>query len=71
MGNWWIHDNLHMPVGLDLNRLIFIELFFHMTRLACGLALAVGLLRIAEDPDAGRKTDRSVHSLPEQQRVQK
>jgi hypothetical protein len=42
-----------------------------MTRLACGLALAVGLLRIAEDPDAGRKTDRSVHSLPEQQRVQK
>ena len=47
MGNWWIHDGLHMHVGLDMNRLVFIELFFHMTLLACGLALALGLMRIA------------------------
>jgi hypothetical protein len=32
MGNWWIHDNLHMPVGLEMNRLIFIELFFPYRR---------------------------------------
>ena len=71
MGNWWIHDNLHMHVGLDMNRLIFIELFFHMTLLACGLALAVGLLRIAWDADARRQPDRSVHSLPAQLPTQK
>jgi hypothetical protein len=42
-----VHDNLHMRVGLDMSRLISIELFFHMTLLACGLTLAPGLLRIA------------------------
>jgi hypothetical protein len=36
-----------MRVGLDMSRLISIELFFHMTLLACGLTLAPGLLRIA------------------------
>ena len=56
MGNWWIHDNLHMHVGLDMNRLIFVELFFHMTLLACGLALALGLMRIAGGAAAGGKT---------------
>jgi hypothetical protein len=54
MGNWWIHDNLHMHVGLDMSRLIFIELFFHMTLLACGLTLALGLLRIARWPAGPR-----------------
>ena len=56
MGNWWIHDNLHMHVALDMNRLIFVELFFHMTLLACGLALALGLMRIAGGAAAGRRT---------------
>jgi hypothetical protein len=58
-----------MHVRLDMNRPIFIELFFHMTLLACGLALAVGLAASAEYADAGRKADRSAHSLPEQQRA--
>ena len=56
MGNWWIHDSSHMHVGLDMNRLIFVELFFHMTLLACGLALALGLMRIAGGAAAGRRT---------------
>ena len=56
MGNWWIHDGLHMHVGLDMNRLVFIELFFHMTLLACGLTLALGLTRIAGSGTAGRRT---------------
>ena len=56
MGNWWIHDGLHMHVGLDMNRLVFIELFFHMTLLGCGLTLALGLMRIAGSGAAGRRT---------------
>ena len=46
-GNWWIHDNLHMNVGLDMNRLLYIELAFHMTMIACGVVLAIGLMRLA------------------------
>jgi hypothetical protein len=46
-GNWWVHDSLHMNVGLDMNRLIYIELAFHMTMLACGVVLALGLMRRA------------------------
>ena len=55
-GNWWIHDSLHMHVALDMNRLVFIELFFHMTLLACGLTVALGLMRIAGSRAAGRRT---------------
>jgi hypothetical protein len=39
-----------------MSRLIFIELFFHMTLFACGLALAVGLLRMAGAADGRRRT---------------
>jgi hypothetical protein len=44
MGNWWIHDGLHMNVGLDMERLLYIEYGFHLTLLACGGALELGLL---------------------------
>ena len=47
IGNWWIHDSLHMNVGLDMNRLLYIELAFHMTLLGCGVVLALGLMRLA------------------------
>lgn len=47
VGNWWLHDSLHIHVGLDMGRLVFIELAFHMTLLACGLVLAFGFLRLA------------------------
>ena len=47
VGNWWIHDSLHMHVGLDMNRLLYIELVFHMTLLGCGVVLALGLMRLA------------------------
>jgi hypothetical protein len=29
MGDWWVHDNLHMHVVLDMNRLVYIEYVFH------------------------------------------
>lgn len=52
MGNWWMHDNLHMHVALDMNHLLYIEYGFHMTMLACGLVLAVGFIRLATQPTA-------------------
>jgi hypothetical protein len=48
MGNWWMHDNLHMHNGLNMHGLLFIEVAFHITMLACGVTLAVGILRIAK-----------------------
>lgn len=47
MGNWWMHDGLHMNVGLDMERLVYIEYAFHMTLLACGFALAWAIIGAA------------------------
>jgi hypothetical protein len=52
MGNWWMHDNLHMHVALDMSRLLYIEYGFHVTMLACMLVLAVGFLRLVTGPAA-------------------
>jgi hypothetical protein len=54
MGNWWIHDNLHMHVAVDMNRLIYIEFAFHMTMLACGVTLALSWMRLASQAAAGK-----------------
>jgi len=48
MGNWWMHDNLHMHNGLNMHGLLFIEVAFHLTMLACGVTLAIGLVRLAK-----------------------
>ena len=47
MGNWWMHDSLHMHIGLDMSRLLYIEYLFHVSMLASGAALALGLMRLA------------------------
>ncbi len=54
MGNWWIHDNLHMHIGLDMNRLLYIEFVFHMSMLACGVTLALSWMRLASHAAAGK-----------------
>ena len=54
MGNWWIHDNLHMHNGLDMNGLLYIELAFHMTLLGCGIVLAVSFMRLGKHAVAGK-----------------
>lgn len=43
-GNWWIHDSLHIHVGLDMHRLLFIEFAFHVTMLILAVVLALGFL---------------------------
>ena len=53
MGNWWIHDNLHMHIGLDMNRLLYIEFVFHFSMLACAVTLALSLMRLANRSAAG------------------
>lgn len=52
-GNWWMHDNLHMHIALDMNRLLFIEYAFHLSMLACGVTLAISLMRRARNAGAG------------------
>ena len=47
MGNWWMHDNLHMHVGLDMSRLVYIEYVFHGSMLACAVSLTISLIRLA------------------------
>lgn len=31
LGNWWVHDGLHVHIGDDLQRLIYVEYGFHVT----------------------------------------
>jgi len=54
-GNWWMHDSLHMHNGLNMHGLLFIEIAFHVTMLACSVTFALGILRFAQ-----RQAARSV-----------
>jgi hypothetical protein len=54
MGNWWMHDNLHMHIAFDMNRLLYIEYGFHMSMLACVLIVTVGFLRLAAQGTAAK-----------------
>ena len=47
LGNWWVHDNLHMHIGLDMHRLLYIEYGFHVTMMACALIVVLSLMRLA------------------------
>jgi hypothetical protein len=53
IGNWWIHDNLHMNVGFDMNRLFLIEYVFHVSMLACAITLTVSFIRLLNRIGAG------------------
>ena len=39
LGNWWVHDNLHLVNGLELGGLLAIEYAFHVTLMVAGAAL--------------------------------
>lgn len=54
MGNWWMHDNLHMHIALDMNRMLYIEFAFHVSMLACGVTLALSWMRLARYAAAGK-----------------
>ena len=46
IGNWWMHDNLHMNVGLDMTRLFMLEYGFHVSMLACAITLTIAFIRL-------------------------
>ena len=40
LGNWWVHDSLHMANGMNLQGLLYIEYTFHVTLIIAGATLA-------------------------------
>lgn len=44
--NWWIHDNMHIQNGLNLNGLIMIDYVFHGTLIVAGIILIFGMTKI-------------------------
>jgi hypothetical protein len=48
LGNWWLHDNLHLTNGVNINGLIAIEYAFHATLIVAGGVVGWQLLHSAE-----------------------
>jgi hypothetical protein len=38
--NWWPHDNMHAHIGMDMQRLLYIEYSFHVTMIIAAAILA-------------------------------
>jgi hypothetical protein len=57
MGNWWMHDSLHMHNGMNMHGLLFIEAGFHIMMLICGVTMALSFVRLA--PHSGVRMDAS------------
>lgn len=49
MINWWVHNSLHMHVGMDLNVLLAVDYGFQLTLMIAGAILAVLFLRVVRD----------------------
>jgi len=47
--NWWLHNSLHMHVGMDLNGLLAVDYGFHFTLMIAGAVLAAYFLRVMRD----------------------
>lgn len=43
--NWWLHDNLHIANGMNINGLIAIDYAFHTTLIAAGAVVAWALVQ--------------------------
>ena len=38
--SWWPHDNLHQHIGMDLQKLLYVEYGFHFTLIIAGFIVA-------------------------------
>lgn len=47
LGNFWVHDSLHMVNGLNVNGLIAIEYTFHTTIMVAALIAMYGIVELA------------------------
>jgi hypothetical protein len=48
-GNWWLHDNLHISNGANINGLIAIDYLFHTTLIVAAVIVGWQLLRSIQD----------------------
>jgi hypothetical protein len=48
-GNWWLHDNLHISNGADINGLIAIDYAFHTTLIVAAVIVGWQLLRSIQE----------------------
>lgn len=57
LGNWWLHDNLHLTNGVNINGLIAIEYAFHATLIVAGGIVGWQLFRSANEghPPVGNR----------------
>lgn len=55
LGNWWVHDALHMVNGMNPTGLLKIEYGFHVTLIIAGTALAYALSTMVTDGSISRK----------------
>ena len=55
LGNWWVHDALHMVNGMNPTGLLKIEYGFHVTLIIAGTALAYALATMVTDGSISRK----------------
>jgi hypothetical protein len=49
LGNWWLHDNLHISNGANINGLIAIDYFFHTTLIVAAIIVGWQLLRSIQE----------------------
>lgn len=54
LGNWWVHDALHMVNGMNPTGLLKIEYGFHVTLIIAGAALAYTLATMVTDGSISR-----------------
>ncbi len=47
--SWWPHDNLHRNIGMDLQKLLYIEYGFHFTLIIAGSIIAYGFFRMLKN----------------------
>jgi hypothetical protein len=49
LGNWWLHDSLHMILGVSPGRLLVLEYGFHVTLMIAGATIAYGLVTLGTE----------------------
>jgi hypothetical protein len=47
--NWWVHDSMHIHVGMELNGLLGMEYGFHVTLMIAGVILAAFFLTLLRE----------------------
>ena len=54
LGNWWVHDALHIVNGMNPTGLLRIEYGFHVTLIIAGAALAYAFATMVKDGSISR-----------------